>query len=60
MTNLEVVLIYFIIGLIFTLIVSKVRRCLPDTGVVLFGATCWIVIIIAMLGSKVYKMIKKW
>ena len=60
MTNLEIVLIYFAIGLMFTLVISEIRRCLLEPEEVLFGVTCWVVIMIAMFGSEVYQRIKKW
>ena len=59
MTNLEVVLIYFIIGLIFTLFIGKVRRCIFEPEEVLFGATCWVVIIMVILVRKCITKIKK-
>ena len=60
MTNLEIVLIYFAIGLMFTLVISEIRRCYLDRDDILFGTTCWPVIIIAMIGWKVYQRIKIW
>ena len=60
MTNLEIVLIYFAIGLMFTLVISEIRRCLLEPEEVLFGVTCWVAIIIAMFGSEVYRRIKIW
>ncbi len=60
MTNLETVLIYFAIGLMFTLVISEIRHSYLDREDVLFGTTCWPVIIIAMLGWKAYQKIKIW
>lgn len=59
MTNLEIVLIYFVIGLMFTLIISEIRRSYLDRDDILFGTTCWPVIIIAMIGWRVYQRIKR-
>ena len=59
MTNLDVVLIYFVIGLIFTLFIGKVRRCIFEPEEVLFGATCWVVIIIVILVRKCIKKMKR-
>lgn len=60
MTNLEVVLIYGGIGLLFTLIMSEIRRSVLESDDVLFGTTCWPVIIIAMVGWRIYQTIKAW
>ena len=59
MTNLEIVLIYFAIGLMFTLVISEIRRSYLDRDDILFGTTCWPVIILAMLGWRVYQRIKR-
>lgn len=59
MTNLEIVLIYFAIGFIFTLVISEIRKSYLDSEDILFGTTCWPVIIIAMIGWRVYRIIKK-
>lgn len=59
MTNLEVVLIYCAIGLLFTLVISEIRRSHLDSDDILFGTTCWPVIIIAMIGWRVYQRIKR-
>lgn len=60
MTNLEIVLIYFIVGLMFTLVISEIRHSYLDREDVLFGMTCWPMIIVAMIGWKLYQRIKKW
>lgn len=60
MTNLEIILIYFAIGLMFTLIISEIRKSYLYNDDILFGTTCWVVIIIVMLGWKVYQRIKIW
>lgn len=60
MTNLEIMLIYFAIGLFFTLIVSEIRGSQLYNEDILLGITCWPVIIIAVLGSEVYRRIKIW
>jgi hypothetical protein len=59
MTNLEIVLIYFAIGLMFTLVIGEIRRSYLDRDDILFGTTCWPVIIIAMIGWRVYQRIKR-
>ena len=58
MTNLEVVLIYFVIGLVFTLVIGKVKRCIFEPEEVLFGATCWVVIIMVILVRKCIKKLR--
>ena len=59
MTNLEIVLIYFVVGLMFTLVMSEIRRSHLDTDDILFGTTCWPVIIIAMIGWRAYQIVKR-
>lgn len=60
MTNLEITLIYFAIGLFFTLITSEIRGSQLYNEDILLGTTCWPVIIIAVFGCEVYRRIKKW
>ncbi len=60
MTNLEIVLIYGAIGLLFTLVISEIRGSYLSSDDIIFGTTCWPVIIIAMLGLEVYQRIKIW
>ena len=58
MTNLEVVLIYFVIGLVFTLVIGKIRRCIFEPEEVLFGSTCWVVIIMVILVGRCIKKLR--
>lgn len=60
MTNLEIVLIYFAIGLLFTLAISEIRHSYLDTEDVMFGTTLWLpiafLVIVYCVSRKIMKV----
>jgi len=59
MTNLEIMLIYFAIGFVWTLVYWEITHNYFAPEDVLFGVTCWFPIVIAMLMFITAKNIKR-
>ena len=59
MTNLEITLIYFAVGFVWTLVYWEITHNYFGPEDVLFGVTCWLPITIAMLIFIILKNIQR-
>lgn len=59
MSNLEFLLLYGVVGLIITMVISNAVHTEMDSGDIIVGTTCWFPLIIVLVVLTVYKTIEK-
>lgn len=59
MTNLEIVLLYIVLGVFINLIVAEIEHAILEPEEVLFGSLCWLPLIIFGFAVWIKKNSKK-